>query len=136
MHILVAIVVLILAGIFFTDATVTLVRRAIRGERVFEAHRSHAYQWLSRRWSSHLRVTAGAILLNLVWLLPCASFAALYPQWAGWITVVALTPLIALSLAAGEVPEDFESSRVKSVWLRSDCSAKLDPDARGSCSDR
>jgi len=28
------------------DATVTLLKRLLRGERVYEAHRSHAYQWL------------------------------------------------------------------------------------------
>src|SRR6185312_3312887 len=48
---------LMLGGAFFVDATVTLVRRAVRGERVYQAHRSHAYQWLSRRWRSHRRVT-------------------------------------------------------------------------------
>ena len=41
---------LILGGAFFVDATVTLLRRALRHERVQEAHRSHAYQWFARRW--------------------------------------------------------------------------------------
>ena len=39
---------LILGGVFFGDATVTLLRCLLRGERVYEAHRSHAYQWLAR----------------------------------------------------------------------------------------
>jgi Fuc2NAc and GlcNAc transferase len=34
---------LILGGLFFVDATVTLLRRLARGERVYQAHRSHAY---------------------------------------------------------------------------------------------
>ena len=38
--------------VFFVDATVTLVRRGLRGERVHEAHRPHAYQWLARRWQA------------------------------------------------------------------------------------
>lgn len=63
---------LILSGIFFVDATVTVVRRALRHERLHEAHRSHAYQWLARRWSSHRDVTLVVMVLNLVWLLPCA----------------------------------------------------------------
>ena len=42
---------LILGGVFFVDATVTLVRRVLRGEHVHEAHRTHSYQWLARRWA-------------------------------------------------------------------------------------
>ncbi len=64
---------LILAAVFIVDATVTLVRRLVRGERVHQAHRSHAYQQLSRRWRSHSRVTlavcrdqlAGAVALRM-----------------------------------------------------------------------
>ncbi|MEX5669471.1 glycosyl transferase, partial [Pseudomonas neuropathica] len=33
---------LILLGVFIVDATVTLVRRLLRRERPYEAHRSHA----------------------------------------------------------------------------------------------
>ena len=36
---------LILLGVFVVDATFTLARRLLRGERVYEAHRSHAYQY-------------------------------------------------------------------------------------------
>ena len=42
---------LILAALFVTDATVTLLTRMMRGERWYEAHRSHAYQRLSRHLS-------------------------------------------------------------------------------------
>src|SRR6202012_5712270 len=68
---------LVLGGVFFVDATVTLIHRAVRGQRVHEAHRSHAYQWLARRWRSHLRVTGVALLVNLLWLFPCAVIATL-----------------------------------------------------------
>jgi Fuc2NAc and GlcNAc transferase len=50
---------LILGGVFFVDVTVTLLRRWLRGERMFEAHRFHAHQWLARRWNSHGKVTMG-----------------------------------------------------------------------------
>lgn len=92
---------LILGGVFFVDATATLVRRLIRRERLYEAHRSHAYQWLARRWTSHRRVTVTVTVLNLVWLLPCALLAALYPSRAAWIALGALTPVMALAIAAG-----------------------------------
>jgi Fuc2NAc and GlcNAc transferase len=91
---------LILGGAFFIDATVTLARRAVRGERVHEAHRSHAYQWSARRWG-HKRVTVAVSLLNLVWLLPSALLAMRYPERAVLITVGTLAPLLVLALALG-----------------------------------
>jgi len=92
---------LILGGVFFVDATVTVVRRAIRRERLHQAHRGHAYQRLAQRWGSHQLVTIAAIALNIGWLLPCALLAALYPQAAVWIVPGALAPLVLLALALG-----------------------------------
>lgn len=68
---------LILLGVFVVDATLTLVRRLLGGERVHEAHRSHAYQHAARRYGGHLPVTLGAALLNLCWLLPIALWVVL-----------------------------------------------------------
>jgi Fuc2NAc and GlcNAc transferase len=92
---------LILGGAFFVDATVTLVRRVLRGERVHEAHRSHAYQWLARKWGSHRPVTVSVLMLNLMWLLPCAALATIRPDEAAWITAGALAPVVVLAIAAG-----------------------------------
>jgi Fuc2NAc and GlcNAc transferase len=92
---------LILGGVFFADASVTLARRTIRGERVYEAHRSHAYQWLARRWGSHSPVTIAVILVNLLWLLPCATLATLYSDHAPLIAVVALAPIVVITTLAG-----------------------------------
>lgn len=91
----------ILGGNFFVDATVTLVRRLTRGEAVHRPHRSHAYQWLARRWRSHRAVTMGVLGLNVLWLFPCAWFARLHPDQAPWITVGALAPLAVVFLAVG-----------------------------------
>lgn len=63
---------LILLGVFVVDATWTLLHRLLRRERVYEAHRSHAYQFASRRFRRHLPVTLAVALLNLLWLLPLA----------------------------------------------------------------
>jgi Fuc2NAc and GlcNAc transferase len=92
---------LILGGVFFVDATVTLVRRLVRGEQIQAAHRSHAYQWLARHWKSHRRVTLSVAIINLVWIFPCACFATLRPQCALWAAAAALAPLVVLALAAG-----------------------------------
>jgi Fuc2NAc and GlcNAc transferase len=92
---------LILGGVFFCDATVTLVRRLLRRDRVYEAHRSHAYQRLARRWQSHSRVTIAVMAINVCWLLPCALFATAHPQFALWSTLGAYAPLILLVLFTG-----------------------------------
>lgn len=68
---------LILLGVFVVDATLTLVWRLLGGARVYEAHRSHAYQHAARRYGGHLPVTLGAALLNLCWLLPIALWVVL-----------------------------------------------------------
>jgi Fuc2NAc and GlcNAc transferase len=70
-------------------------------ERAHEAHRSHAYQWLARRWRSHSRVTIATAVINLCWLLPCALFAARHPRFAAWTTGVAWTPVALLVLFTG-----------------------------------
>jgi Fuc2NAc and GlcNAc transferase len=94
-------VCLILGGIFFVDATLTLLRRLARRERVQQAHRSHAYQWLARRWHSHKRVTLAVALINVVWLLPCALLAGKRPGFAVWLTMAALVPVVVAAFAAG-----------------------------------
>jgi Fuc2NAc and GlcNAc transferase len=91
----------ILGGLFFIDATVTLTRRVARGERFSEPHRSHAYQRLARRWGSHRSVTLLVLVINILWLLPFAFLAANYPTYAGWAVLGALLPLIAGVLVSG-----------------------------------
>jgi len=90
---------LILGGVFFVDATVALLRRVLRGERVYEAHRSHAYQWLVRRWSSHSKVTCAVLIVNVLWLLPCAVFATRRPGLAAATVIFAFAPLVLLAIA-------------------------------------
>jgi Fuc2NAc and GlcNAc transferase len=60
-----ALVWIMLYAVFATDATVTLLRRAWRGERWYSAHRSHAYQRAVQAGWSHARVTATVLLVNV-----------------------------------------------------------------------
>jgi Fuc2NAc and GlcNAc transferase len=60
-----ALVWIMLYAVFATDATVTLLRRAWRGERWYSAHRSHAYQRAVQAGWSHARVTAMVLLVNM-----------------------------------------------------------------------
>ena len=67
----------ILLGVFVVDATVTLFRRVSRGEKFYIAHRSHAYQYATRKLGSHGRVTVTVGLINLFWLLPLSLLVGL-----------------------------------------------------------
>jgi Fuc2NAc and GlcNAc transferase len=89
---------LMLLAVFVSDATLTLLRRLFRGQRLTQAHCSHAYQQAARRWGSHRPVTLGVIGINLCWLLPLASLTV-----AGYLApaigvLLAYVPLILLAL--------------------------------------
>ena len=92
---------MILGALFITDATVTLLRRLLSGQRVGDAHRSHAYQRLSRHWNSHARVTLVYCLINVLWLLPLAALARLQPGQAWHLVALAYLPLIIAAYLLG-----------------------------------
>jgi len=94
----------ILLGVFVVDATVTLIRRAARGDRFYEAHRSHAYQHAAARWGAHLPVTIAVGVVTLIWLLPLALVVSIGALNGGTGVVIAYAPLVcaALWLKAGK----------------------------------
>ena len=57
---------ILLLGAFVFDATVTLCRRIIHGERWYHAHHSHAYQRMVQAGRSHAQVSTTILLINLV----------------------------------------------------------------------
>jgi Fuc2NAc and GlcNAc transferase len=83
---------LILLGVFIVDATWTLARRFFRGEKVYEAHRSHAYQYASRYYGSHKTVSLVIGVINVCWLTPLAL-------WVGLAGLNGLNALLGLVLA-------------------------------------
>jgi Fuc2NAc and GlcNAc transferase len=92
---------LVLNGLFFADATTTLLTRLIRGERVYEPHRSHVYQRLARRWGSHRKVTLAYSALNVLWCLPWAEATSRWPERGPTLAVAAVLPLFVLAAIAG-----------------------------------
>ncbi|GLO14111.1 glycosyl transferase [Pseudomonas putida] len=98
---------LILLGVFIVDATYTLVRRLLRGDKVYEAHRSHAYQFASRKFGKHLPVTLAVAGLNLCWLLPIAFCVARLGLDGAVGVVLAYIPLVLLAVRfrAGEIED-------------------------------
>ena len=55
-----------LFGLFWFDATITLVRRKLNKEKLSQAHKKHAYQRLTQSGWSHYKVTNYSIGLNLI----------------------------------------------------------------------
>lgn len=100
----------ILLGVFIVDATVTLLRRALRGARLHEAHRSHAYQHATRMLASHRAVTLSAAAITLGWLGPLAMLVTRGAIDGAAGLIVAYLPLTALAILLnaghpGEAPQ-------------------------------
>ncbi|RIZ66577.1 MAG: glycosyltransferase family 4 protein [Methylococcales bacterium] len=87
---------LILLAVFITDATWTLFRRLLRGDKVYQAHCSHAYQYAARFYGSHKKVSLAVAIINFVWLLPLALGVALNQLNAGFALILAYLPLVVL----------------------------------------
>lgn len=96
---------LILLGVFIVDATFTLSRRLLRGDKVYEAHRSHAYQFASRQFGKHVPVTLAVAIINLAWLLPIALWVGLsrLDGVSGVLLAYAPLLLLAVKFRAGEL---------------------------------
>jgi UDP-N-acetylmuramyl pentapeptide phosphotransferase/UDP-N-acetylglucosamine-1-phosphate transferase len=65
---------LLLPLYYLADATFTLARRLVRGERIWRAHREHFYQRAVRRGLSHAAVVRAMLFVNVV-LVVCASLS-------------------------------------------------------------
>ncbi|WP_123727025.1 glycosyltransferase family 4 protein [Pseudomonas protegens] len=89
---------LILLGVFIVDATFTLIRRLLRGDKIYEAHRSHAYQYASREVGGHLPVSLAIGGLNIIWLLPMAWLAVTGRLDGVLALIISYIPLIFLAI--------------------------------------
>lgn len=90
-----AMAILIMA-VFVIDATLTLLTRAIRGERWYTAHNQHIYQRLIVQGWSHRRVLVVYQGINVLIILPAIVLAYVYPQYA-----IVITGLVLLLLGIG-----------------------------------
>jgi len=95
---------IICMGVFVVDATYTLVKRVLSGYKMYDAHRSHSYQILARKWGSHTPVTLAVAAINLLWLLPIAYMTVIqkwaYPELGILIAYLPLV-LLVIKLKAG-----------------------------------
>ena len=80
---------MILSLLFWMDATLTLFRRWKLGEKITEAHRSHLYQILNRRWNSHVKVVNLYLAIDLFVIFPLAFLSEEFPEIGIYLLLLA-----------------------------------------------
>lgn len=85
---------LILPLYYLADASWTLLRRALRGEKVWQAHREHFYQRAVQRGFGHGEVSARILALNLVLVALAALALAGLPAAALPLALLAVIGLL------------------------------------------
>ena len=93
--------VVLLLGTFLADTGVTLARRLLSGQPIHQAHRSHAYQILARRWQSHRQVTLGNLAITIFWLGPLAILVSAHLVPLLPTLLIGLLPLVLLAWKIG-----------------------------------
>lgn len=81
-------IALILPLYFVMDASITLIRRLLRGEKPTEAHREHVYQRAVIAGQSHGAVTARILILNALLVMLAVLAAPLLPVPALAVAVI------------------------------------------------
>jgi len=83
---------------FIVDASVTLIRRGLRGEKVWQAHRSHYYQRVVLLGATHRQLALAAYALMLA--AAALAFALLlYLQYTAWLLILSAAIYFLLFLA-------------------------------------
>lgn len=81
---------LILPAYYLADATLTILRRLLRGEKIWRPHSQHFYQQAVRGGLSHAQVSLAVLAANLVLIaLAVLSLTAPLPALIGAAVVVA-----------------------------------------------
>ncbi|MDF1487360.1 NAD-dependent epimerase/dehydratase family protein [Tessaracoccus caeni] len=93
-------------AIYWADTVFTLFRRVLRGEAVFEPHRSHVYQRLTNTGLSHVAVAVLVALFTAA-VSGVGIFVARYPQYflLGALVILAICGCyLGLARMRGDVP--------------------------------
>jgi UDP-N-acetylmuramyl pentapeptide phosphotransferase/UDP-N-acetylglucosamine-1-phosphate transferase len=90
----------ILPMIYVADATLTLAARALRGERVWQAHREHFYQRAVQRGLTHAQAVRSITAGNLA-LIGLAVAAEAELGWTALPMAAAVTAIVLWRLSAG-----------------------------------
>ena len=92
---------------FIADASVTLLKRAVRGEKIWHAHREHYYQRLVRMGWSHKKMTLAAYALMLL----CAAAGLFIIQKPDAVPIVTTLWLVTYLIVF--IPLDWRWSHFK-----------------------
>lgn len=84
---------LVLLAVFITDASWTLLWRILTSQPFMQPHKLHAYQRLSRRWNSHVKVDILLLVINALWLFPLACAIQNWPELSLFLVFLAYAPL-------------------------------------------
>ena len=82
-------VALMVMALFLADSSLTLLRRVMKGERWYNAHRQHLYQRIIAMGWTHGGVLILYQLINLLLVLPGIVIGVNHPDWA-WATATIL----------------------------------------------
>lgn len=99
---------LMVFSVFIVDATVTLVRRAVRGEKVWQAHRTHYYQRLVQAGWGHRKT----VLVEYVLMFASGTSALvllLYSEW--WIVSLGLLVWLAIYIILASMVDVFYAGK-------------------------
>lgn len=91
---------MMLISVFVVDASFTLFRRIVNGEKVFDAHRSHVYQVLTDHLGSHPKTVMFYVGVNVVVVLPAVLLAISKPEYVASICACLYIGLMGLCLTA------------------------------------
>lgn len=83
---------------FIVDATITLVRRALRGEKIWQAHRSHYYQRTVLLGVTHRQLALAAYALMGA-MAGLAFTLRILPQYTAWVLILSGATYLTIFLA-------------------------------------
>lgn len=85
-----------LFGVFISDATITILMRARRGEKIWLPHRQHFYQRLANQGYEHSRIALASVVLMLI----CSVLATLGVMYHDmiWLSLIAILLTMAVSV--------------------------------------
>jgi UDP-N-acetylmuramyl pentapeptide phosphotransferase/UDP-N-acetylglucosamine-1-phosphate transferase len=92
---------------FIMDATVTLIRRAVRRKRIWEGHREHYYQRLVLSGWSHRRT----VLAEYGLMIACGGLAVLYHHSTDKVRLIILGVWVGMFLVLGKLVNRLEQKR-------------------------
>ncbi len=89
---------LIIFGFFIFDATYVLFRRALRREKLFQAHQMFTHHKLIKKGWSHRKVASFFTLVQVLWLFPLSNLASIYDDFGMYIVALSYLPLLSFAI--------------------------------------